>query len=316
MPSGASGSMPSGSMSGSSSSGSSTSTSSSDFKSAKSVSSSSSGTGSTGSMPSGTSSTGSTSGASGMAGGTSSNSDKLTAYNLFDAEVTEESNEYKTAMENYEELMQLAASNLAKATAAVTELQAELTQAQVDYETAKLTAEQTLNETIASCDLAEDTYNTEIERIHDELADYENKYEDARDNLAYFEEKLGDGYFYTSSAGDVMVVMARADQSLSGTSFVMAYTDAESLSVEVSVDQANIAALTVGESATVSINGSTYKGTVVAINPVTNSSSRSSVYYTVNVTLEGDVSTLSENMTATVIFGTNSANEEVPADVQ
>jgi hypothetical protein len=45
-----------------------------------------------------------------------------------------------------------------------------------------------------------------------------------------------------------------------------------------------------------------YEGVITAINPNTSSSSRSSVTYTVTVELQGDVSELSQNLTATVMF--------------
>lgn len=235
---------------------------------------------------------------------------KQTAYNLFDEEVTEESNEYLEAVENYEEKTKLAAANYQNATAELIQLKASLTEAELNYETTKIEAKQTYDSTVSECDKAQDTYETEMERINENLDTYLDAYEEAKENLEYFESKVGDGYFYASNSGDVMMVMSRAGRSLSGDSMVMAYTDSDSLSVEVSVDQADIASLTVGESAVVSISGyDSINGRIISINPVTQSSSRSSVSYSVIVGLEGDVSELSENLTATVIFGMNETKE-------
>nr|MCR5100936.1 hypothetical protein [Butyrivibrio sp.] len=73
--------------------------------------------------------------------------------------------------------------------------------------------------------------------------------------------------------------------------------------VSASVSQEYISQLTVGQSAKVTFDEyGTYDGVITAINPVTQSSSRSSVTFTVTVELEGDVSALSQNLSATVTF--------------
>ena len=51
-----------------------------------------------------------------------------------------------------------------------------------------------------------------------------------------------------------------------------------------------------------------YNGVIESINPVSSSDSRTSVTYTVDVALDGDVSDLSANLTATVIFGMDADN--------
>jgi hypothetical protein len=100
------------------------------------------------------------------------------------------------------------------------------------------------------------------------------------------------------------MVRAEENQTLTGGDMLFAYSNPEKISVSVSVSQDYIAQLYVGESATVIIDEyGQYTGTIQTINPVSSSDSRTSVSYTVTVTLEGDVSDLSANLTATVMFG-------------
>lgn len=259
----------------------------------------------TGTQPSGNGSTGTSSFSNG--------NDKLTAYNLFDEEVAEEEEEYEEALKNYEDKTRMAPANLEQAKVNMTQLEAELSEAKADYQATVISAKLTLNQTLAECEQAKNTYETELKRIQDELDSYVDDNDEAAENLEYFNSKIKDGCFLTSSAGEVRAVMVSNDSKLSGTSFVMAYTDVNSLSVEVSVDQADIALLYVGMDAKVMISGNdTYEGKVVKINPVTQSSNRSSVYYTVTVTLDGDISNLTQNLTSTVMFdiGDTSTNEE------
>lgn len=259
----------------------------------------------TGTQPSGNGSTGTSSFSNG--------NDKLTAYNLFDEEVSEEEEEYEEALKNYEDKTRMAPANLEQAKANMTQLEAELSEAKADYQATVISAKLTLNQTLAECEQAKNTYETELKRIQDELDSYVDDNDEAAENLEYFNSKIKDGCFLTSSAGEVRAVMVSNDSKLSGTSFVMAYTDVNSLSVEVSVDQADIALLYVGMDAKVMISGyDTYEGKVVKINPVTQSGNRSSVYYTVTVTLDGDISKLTQNLTSTVMFdiGDTSTKEE------
>ena len=83
------------------------------------------------------------------------------------------------------------------------------------------------------------------------------------------------------------------------------------MSVTVSVDQTDIAKLTVGEEAYVMTSGgSGYSGSIAAIYPVTSSDSRTNVTYSVKVVLEGDTSELTANQSVTVIFGASAEDIE------
>ena len=90
---------------------------------------------------------------------------------------------------------------------------------------------------------------------------------------------------------------------------VIAYSNPEKITVSVAVSQDSIAQLSVGESAMVMISDyGNYNGVIESIDPVSSSDSRTSVTYTVEVALDGDVSDLSANLTATVIFGMDADN--------
>ena len=98
-------------------------------------------------------------------------------------------------------------------------------------------------------------------------------------------------------------MMARAGQYLTSDSTVFIYSNPEEISVTVSVDQSDIASLSVGDSAVVVSGTQTYKGSITQINPVTPSESRAIVTYHVTVTLAGDTQGLETNQSVTVIFG-------------
>ncbi len=234
-------------------------------------------------------------------------------YEFFEEEVTEEQEEYEQALEDYEDAVRIATNGLTKAQANLEKLQAQLTKAQVEYDDAVTAANSTKTETVAQSDIAQATYDTAVEKAEEELATLQDAMDDADDNLTAFNESISDGYMYTSTAGTIMMVAVTEGGTLSADSMVIAYTDESTISVAAAVEQDYISQLVVGQSATVMFEDyGTYEGIVTAINPNTASSSRSSVTYTVTVQLQGDVSELSQNLTATVMF--NIEEEEESGD--
>ena len=131
-----------------------------------------------------------------------------------------------------------------------------------------------------------------------------NDWEDAKENLELFESSVGDGYFYASNSGTILRTMIRKGQELTSDSILFMYSNPEEMTVTVSVDQADIAKIALGDSAYVqSTEYGTFEGTVTKLNPVSTSSSRTSVTYDVTVTLTGDTSAIPANTSVTVIFG-------------
>lgn len=273
------------------------------------VSSSFSSVGTTGST--GTTSSSGASANGGMKGGMSGggsfydeNSGKLSVYQMMDELVQKNGDEYETALENYEKDTKTATASLESARSQLAQLQADLSDAQLEYEKQVITEKANYDTTIAESENAEAVYDTEMKKLEEELEVLKDEKNEAEENLALFEDTIGDGYFYTASAGTVVMNMVRAGNYLFGDSMVLAYSDSNTVTVEASVEQDDIAKIAVGDGAYVMINEyGNYEGTVISINPVSSSDSRSSVTYTVTVELTGDIEGLESNLTAYVYFG-------------
>lgn len=239
-----------------------------------------------------------------MGGRYSEEETMLSVYNLLDEMVKQEGEEYETALENYETAKRTAQAGLEKAQSSLASLEAELVKAQTEYEKQLITCKSDYEITLAESDNAQAVYEVALESLEETLASLEDKKEDAAENLALFEKVIGDGYFYTQSAGTIVMNGVREDSYLSGESLIIAYSNPEKVSVTASVGQSDIAGISIGDEAYVMISGyGNYQGKVTMINPITQAQSRSSVTYQVTVTLEGDVSALDANLTAYVYFG-------------
>lgn len=211
---------------------------------------------------------------------------------------------YEQAQSDYEEALESAELDLKT-------LLNKLETAREDYEEAKLTfqkestsAKSTYELAIAKQGTAQTDYDTMLTGLEESLEKLQDAKEEADENLALFEELVGDGYYYIEEAGTILMIRASEGQALAGNDMIFAYSNPAEISVSVSVSQEDIAELSVGDTATVMISeAGNYTGTITMINPIASSDSRTSVSYTVEVALEGDVSELEANLSATVIFG-------------
>lgn len=228
---------------------------------------------------------------------------------LLEQEMEEAKENYEKALESYEDEVNSAELNLQKLFNQLETAREDYTDADVTYQKELLSAKTTYETAAAKGKTAQNDYDTQLASLEDSLDRLQDAKEEAESNLALFEELVGDGYLYTEEAGTVLMLTAQEGQTLVGGSMVMAYSNPKEISVSVSVNQDDIAKLYVGESANVTISEhGSYNGVIEMINPVSSSDSRTSVAYSVTVRLEGDVSGLEQNLTANVVFGSNSSD--------
>lgn len=234
----------------------------------------------------------------------SGESEKLSVYNLLDELVTEEGKEYQTALENYEKARDQASAGLKKAESDLADLEAQLASAQTEYETSLISSKADYEVTLSENENADLIYETTKQSLEETLEGLKDERDEAQENQESFLEALSDGYFYTEKAGTVVVSAVAADSYLSGDTLAIAYSNPETVTITAQVDQADIAKISIGEEAYIMVSGyGNYEGSVTMLNPVTQADSRTSVTYQVTVTLSGDVSDLTSNLTAYVYFG-------------
>ena len=210
------------------------------------------------------------------------------------------------AQEKYEDAVTNASFNLQTLQLKLPSLQQAATEAKENYEIQLAQAKLTYETSLSGAERAESDYNTTVEKAESDLAALKSTYDDAKANLELFESSVGDGYFYASEDGTILRTMVRAEQALTSDAVVFVYSNPKELTVTVSVDQSDIAKLTVGDSAYVqSSAGSGYTGVITAIDPVSSSDSRTSVTYsvTVQINVEDEEDSLSANESVTVVFG-------------
>ena len=175
--------------------------------------------------------------------------------------------------------------------------------AQESYERSLIQAKLTKETALTEAELAEKNYKINLEKAESDYEALKDAMETAKENLEIFESRMGTGYYYPEKEGSILRVSARAGREVTSGSTIFTVRNSEEMTVNVSVDQADIAKLQIGDKAmVVSEEAGTYQGVVSGINPISSSGSRSSVTYSVTVTLTGNTGQLSSNETVSVYF--------------
>lgn len=236
---------------------------------------------------------------------------------LLKERMEEAEEDYELAKEDYEDEIDGAELKLQKLLNTYESKREAYEAAQMTYQKECLSAKTTYETTLAKGQTAQNDYDTQLTSLSESLEKLADAKEEAQDNLALFESLIGDGYLYTDEAGTILMSRAEEGEVLTGDDIIFAYSNPDKITVSVAVSQDSIAQLSVGESAMVMISDyGNYSGVIESINPVASSDSRTSVTYTVEVALDGDVSALSANLTATVIFGMDTDHAQQDETVQ
>lgn len=239
----------------------------------------------------------------------------LKTVKLLQEEEEEAEEAYEKAQEDYEDAVQNAELNLKQLQNAMETAREDYEDAVIKQQKESLSAKTTYETALAKGNTAKSDYDTQLESLDETLDKLKDAKEDAENNLALFEEKAGDGYLYTEEAGTIMMSRVEAGQELADGDVLFAYSNPEKISVSVSVSQDDIAQLYVGEKASVMVSDKgNYTGKIETIDPVSASNGKTSVSYTVQVSLEGDVNELEANLTATVLFGDETPDIQTKGD--
>lgn len=212
--------------------------------------------------------------------------------------------DWRQAQEEYEEALVNAPLNLQTRELQLPSLEQALLEAKENYETSKLQAELTMENTLANAESAEKDYETAIQKAESDYEALKEAWEDATENLELFESMVGDGYFYASADGTILRTMVRAGEELRAEGKLFFYSNPEEMTVTVSVDQSDISKVTLGSSALIQSAGyGSFVGTVTQLNPISDSDSRTSVTYNVTVTFHQEDNRIEANESVTVILG-------------
>lgn len=182
-----------------------------------------------------------------------------------------------------------------------------MSQCQIDYEKAKLDLGKTQVIDTYYADKASEWYRIQTASLDNELSSAKKRYDTAVEKLEEFDGFVQNNSILSEYSGVVTEIRLSKGDTLSGGSSLVVLNNQETVTMAVSLGEDDYSAI--DKEGTVNIVFTVYpneifSGKITDVSDAEYDSSSGSVYYTVTVTIQGEVSGLYEGMTGDVTFVT------------
>lgn len=192
----------------------------------------------------------------------------------------------------------------------VYEIEAELVYQQQLLEKELLAAQQDLNTSAVSGELADVKYQSSLTGYENALSKAQRELEEAAEKLEAFDKFVGDGTVFAEGSGIVTEIGYEAGDYLMNTGTLVAFAKADEMTVSVDVSQEDVVTMKVGDAVELNFSayeGETYHGVIESVTTTATSRNSATISYPVVVSIQGDTSMLYSGMTAEVTFVTEQA---------
>ncbi len=183
-----------------------------------------------------------------------------------------------------------------------------MNQSQRDYEQAKLDFGKTYDTDTYYANAASEWYGIQTQSLDNALSSAKNSYDMAVEKLAEFDSVVQDNRIVSEYSGVVTQVALSEGDTLSGGSSLLVMNDWESVTMDVALSEEDYNTIEKGRAVNIAFTAypdAVYSGIITDVSDAEYDSSTGAVYYTVTVTVQGDVSGLYAGMTGDVTFVTN-----------
>ncbi len=187
-----------------------------------------------------------------------------------------------------------------------------MNQSQRDYEQAKLDFGKTYDTDTYYANAASEWYGIQTQSLDNALSSAKNSYDMAVEKLAEFDSVVQDNRIVSEYSGVVTQVALSEGDTLSGGSSLLVMNDRESVTMDVALSEEDYNTIEKGRAVNIAFTAypdAVYSGIITDVSDAEYDSSTGAVYYTVTVTVQGDVSGLYAGMTGDVTFVTNETKE-------
>lgn len=182
-----------------------------------------------------------------------------------------------------------------------------MNQCQIDYEKAKLDLGKTQDTDAYYASKASEWYSIQTASLDNELSSAKKSYDASVEKLAEFDHYVQNNGILSEYSGVVTEVKLSEGDMLSGGSSLVTLNDQENVTMDVSLGEDDYNAVDKDGAVNIVFTAypdEIYSGRITAVSDAEYDSSTGTVYYTVTVTVQGEVSGLYEEMTGSVTFVT------------
>lgn len=185
-------------------------------------------------------------------------------------------------------------------------------QALSEETTGKVSAKKTYDESVKAYKNADTVYKAAIKSAKDTLQKAKDNYTNAKARVAAFNKLISGNNVVAQMSGTLSEMSYESGDMLNSMTAIAGYSNENTLSIDVTVDQTDIGKISVGDEASVSVQNmpQTVTGKVAAIETSSSSESVSKVTYTVTVSIDNSQKMLSSGAATQVIFNQNNEENE------
>lgn len=187
-----------------------------------------------------------------------------------------------------------------------------LSQKALDLEKGKLDAKKTCDTDAYYSSVASEWLSIQTASLDNELQNAKNSYDDAVSKLEEFDSYIVDDTVLSEYDGVITQVSLGVGDNVSRNSSLIVLYDKDNVTMEVSLAEEDYNTIDTEGKVNISYTAypdTIYTGTITEVSDAEYDSSSGEVYYTVTVTVQGDVSGLYEGMTGEVTFVTKETRE-------
>ena len=170
--------------------------------------------------------------------------------------------------------------------------------------TGRVSAKKTYDESVRAYKSADTVYKVAIKSAKETLQKAKDNYTNARDRIKAFNKLVSGNNVVASMSGTLSEISYESGDILNSMTAIAGYSNENTLSIDVTVDQTDIGNISVGDEVSVNIQNmpQTVTGKVAAIETASSSESVSKVTYTVTVSVDNTQGMMSSGSTAQVNF--------------
>lgn len=173
-----------------------------------------------------------------------------------------------------------------------------------------LAAQQSLETSAVSGEIADVKYQSSLTGYENALSKAQRELEEAEEKLEAFNEFVGDGTVCARGSGIVTEIGYEEGEYLMNTGTLIAFAEADEMTVSVDVSQEDVVNMKVGDAVELRFSAygkETCHGVIQSMTTTATSRNSATISYPVVISIQGDTSRLYSGMTADVTFVTEEA---------
>lgn len=220
------------------------------------------------------------------------------------AKTQEEQTKAKGSLSSFKQKVTESKTTLSEAKENLKSYRAAYYEAKAAQTKGKVSAKETYAQSMSTYQNASSIYEATLQSAKDTLQSAKDNASSAKARKKAFEKMITGNTIKAMQDGTITAVGYSAGDTLSTTTSIATYSDSSSITIPVTVDQADMQYIAVGDSVSVSLSSSRepLTGTVASMETTSSSESVSSVTYIVNVTVDNASGSIRSDDTASVSF--------------